>query len=342
MSSGLFYNIETIMWFEKLTGFREDNPTQVRANIEINGNKLISKVNNAEFTFGKLEVSTLETLINQAPLIDIYKSKIQVSEVVGNIQTFHKEKESKGAFFQAASQFNLLEMVTPYVSPESGVDIYENDYTQGPACAIACGAGTIYRNYFAPVNNQTGQSADNQIDCLKDIAIELENKKFSLWKMSNGYVLSSSEGLKNISQQIKGKSKQEYEQLKNKLKIGLQWDTEVTISENKHLVSQAYCSGLPVAYSNVKSEYWEDFARLILEATYEATFFAALSNYNKTGNNKVFLTLVGGGVFGNKSQWIFDAIKKAIDKFSNTPLDIKIVSYGSSNLEVRAFVEAMK
>jgi len=29
-----------------------------------------------------------------------------------------------------------------------GVTRYQHDHTQGPACAIACGAATIYRNYF--------------------------------------------------------------------------------------------------------------------------------------------------------------------------------------------------
>jgi hypothetical protein len=30
------------MWFEKLTGFKEESPDQVRSNIEINGNVLTS------------------------------------------------------------------------------------------------------------------------------------------------------------------------------------------------------------------------------------------------------------------------------------------------------------
>ena len=59
--------------------------------------------------------------------------------------------ENAGALFQVASQLNLLEMTGPEVTPEDGVTIYQDDRTQGPACAIAAGAATIYRNYFAPV-----------------------------------------------------------------------------------------------------------------------------------------------------------------------------------------------
>ena len=288
------------MWFRNLTGFNEENPEQVRNNFEIDENKLISKVNRAEYTYGTLEIPKLEDLRIITSKTK-YNSKIKISELVGDIQDIHKDYSNKGALFQAASQFNLLEMINPGVTPERGVDIYENDKTQGPACAITCGAGTIYRNYFAKVGNQIGQTENNQIDCLQDIGIELKNENADLWKMTNGYVFPNSiEALKNISEQIKSKPEDDYEILKGKLRIGLQWDTEVTLSGNKQLVSQAYCSALPVSYSQIPSIYWEDFSRMVLEATYEATLWAALINYEKTKNNNVFLTLVGGGAFGNK------------------------------------------
>lgn len=329
------------MWFKKLTGFSEESPEQVRNNLKIYDNKLISKVNKAEYTFGKLEIPKLEELRNVTSKTE-YNSKIKISEYVGDIQDIHKDYSNKGAFFQAASQFNLLEMFDPIITPEKGVGIYENDRTQGPVCAIACGAGTIYRNYFAKVGDQIGQTENHQIDCLKDIGVELKNEKSNLWGMTNGYALANSiDALKNISEQIRSKSEEEYEDLKGKLRIGIQWNTEVTISENKQLVSQAYCSALPVSYSHIDSNYWSDFACLILEATYEATFWAALINYENTKNNEVFLTLVGGGAFGNKYEWIFNSIKKAIDKFSNTPLDIKLVSYGRSNPNVRKFLSSI-
>ena len=323
------------MWFEKLTGFKEMNPNQVRQNIEISGNTLKSKVNGAKYIFGRLEVPTLEELKKLAPSLNNYNSKIQISEVIGDVQMLHKDPANNGALFQAASQFNLLEMVRPGITPEMGISSYEDDLTQGPACAVACGAGTIYRNYFANVNGQIGQSKNNQIDCLKDIGIELGNTESSLWEMKNGYALANIEGLKYITNKINKLSIQEYEKLKSKLRVGIQWNTEVTLNNSKNLVTQVYCSALPVRYSYIDSIHWTEFASLILEATYEATFYAALINYNNTGNNKVFLTLVGGGAFGNRSEWVTDAIRKSISKFSNTPLDIRIVSYGSSKLEVR-------
>ena len=329
-----------MMWFEELTGFTEENPKQVRENIEIKGSKLISKVNSAVYNFGMLEVVSLGELKNRCAL-QKYNSQIQVEEVIGNVQMFHNATENNGAVFQAASQFNLLEMVSPVITPEHGVSIYGNDHTQGPSCAIACGAGTIYRNYFANVNGQIGQSANNQINCLQGIDNELNNSKLKLWQMSNGYAILNNKGLKNINKQLYAKSEKEFENIEQKLKIGLQCDTDVTIGTSNNRVTQAYCSALPIAYSNVDIEESEKFAQLILDATYQATFYAALINYEKTGNSKLFLTLVGGGVFGNKIEWIISAIKKSIYKFWKTPLDVKIISYGNSKTLVQNLIETI-
>ena len=83
---------------------------------------------------------------------------------------------------------------------------------------------------------------------------------------------------------------------------------------------------------------WEEFARLILEATYEATLCAALLNASQTGNNRVFLTLVGGGEFGNATDWIVDSLQRALDLYKDAALDVAIVSYGSSNPDIQQLV----
>jgi len=319
------------MWFEQLTGFKEESPEQVRRNLRIEGDSFVSAVNNKRFSFGELEISTLAHLRENSLSGKIFKDKINVIEIVANVGDLHCDIENTGALFQAASQFNLLEMMGPHITPEQGIDIYENDRTQGPACAIACGAGTIYRNYFVPVGSQIGQTSENQIDCLDSIGQELKNEKLNLWKMQNGYAMVNQNGLLNINNQIANLSSQQREHLKGKLKIGIQWNTEVTKSTTKHKVSQVYCSALPVSYCQIDSIYWEYFSRVILEATYEATLHAALINLDKNSSNLVYLTLVGGGAFGNKEYWILESLQMAIRKFKNTPLDVKIVSYGHSN-----------
>ena len=326
-------------WFTKLTGFQEINPDQVRQNLKLENQILISLVNGYQYDVGRLEIPTLGELRQEIQDVKLPEAKLSITELVADVSDLHKDPVNQGAFFQAASQFNLLEMINPQVKPEHGIGIYENDFTQGPACAIACGAGTIYRNYFVELEGQIGQTASNQVDCLSELGKAFNNEELLLWQMTNGYALANPEGLKHISGILTQKTPEEYDQLKAKLKIGIQWDTEVTISQHKHQVTQAYCAALPVAYSYVDADEWEDFARLILEATYEATFCAAIKNYQSTGNQHVFLTLVGGGAFGNEYLWIFDAIQQSLNKFKHFPLDIKIVSYGSSKPEVSRFME---
>ena len=255
----------------------------------------------------------------------------RVAEEVGYIQAIHANASNEGVLFQVASQFNLLEMASPDVTPEMGLGIYDNDNTQGPACAISAGAGTIYRNYLVPLNGEIGQSASNQIDCLSGIGQILGNQDSRFWVMLNGYALPTRKGLAEISSKIRDLNPEERDHLQTQLQVGIQWGTQVTLPGCSHCVSQIYCSALPVAYSSLPSSEWEEFARLVLEAAYEATFCAGILNAQKTGNPRVYLTLLGGGAFGNEPSWIINAIKRALDLYPMSGLDINIVSYRTSN-----------
>jgi hypothetical protein len=280
---------------------------------------------------GRLETPSLGELRRRA-LEQSTRSRrglLNVREVVGDVRQLHLAESAAGSLFQVASQFNLLEMASPCATPEMGIGIYENDHTQGPACAIAAGAGTIYRNYFAIVNGRIGQTAENQIDCLADLGAALGNHAGRLWKMRNGYALATKPGLAEISQRIEAASDVRLEELRSRLRIGIQWNTQVTLAGCRHLVSQAYCSALPVAYSRLATSLWERFARLILEALYEATLSAAVLNAQASGVGTVYLTAVGGGAFGNPSEWILSALERALDLHRKTALDVAIVSFGA-------------
>jgi hypothetical protein len=58
----------------------------------------------------------------------------------------------------------------------------------------------------------------------------------------------------------------------------------------------------------------------------------------KTGNNKVYLTLIGGGAFGNEGTWITNAIKRALELYRHIELDVVIVSHGHSNSHVQELI----
>ena len=325
--------------FKELTGFSEDSPDQVRANLDLDGVKLRSKVNDQQWICGSLTTPKLGDLREQTQGFSFQSGHLSLAELVGNVQHFHIDPSNAGALFQAASQFNLLEMVGPSVTPEQGIGRYEKDRTQGPACAIAAGAGTIYRNYFVEVNDLIGQTAHNQIDCLADLGKALGNENEQLWRMQNGYALASQEGLKEIKEQLTKLDESGLDALRKELRIGIQWNTQVTMNNCQHRVSQAYCSALPVAYSELSGTLWSEFAQLVLEASYEATFHAAVLNAHTSGCKKLFLTLLGGGAFGNQSSWIAKAILRSLRLFKSVPLEVYLVSYGQSDPLVQGIIQ---
>jgi hypothetical protein len=91
-------------------------------------------------------------------------------------------------------------------------------------------------------------------------------------------------------------------------------------------VSQAFCSALPVAYTQVPARHWQAFASLVLEAAHEATMWSAVLNAKRGASNVVLLTLLGGGAFGNDDVWIFGAMRRALETVSSFALEVKIVA----------------
>ncbi len=327
-------------WFTKLTGIDEESPAQVRQELSVDGQHLVCP-DGKRIAFGRFETPTLSELRKAVTDLNSYPKCSTIREVVGDVRKLHTDPASANAMFQVASQFNLLEMTGPSVTPEWGVGIYENDPTQGPACAIACGAGTIYRNYFADVDGQIGQTSDRQIDCSATLGTELGNSGQRLWKMRNGYLFPTDHGLPKIAERIQASSEGERDALLGQLRIGLQLNAEVTLEGAGHCVSQAYCSALPVAYGRQPADQWGDFAKLILDAAYEATLAAAALNAARTSNPVVYLTLLGGGVFGNQDHWIIEAIERAFEIHRGHGLDVRMVSYGRSKPAVEELVRRL-
>lgn len=174
---------------------------------------------------------------------------------------------------------------------------------------------------------------------IADIGAALGNSESILWEMRNGYALATQSGLVEIGQRLRAAGEDELDKLRQLLRIGIQWNTQVTLNDSKHLISQVYCSALPVAYSNHPSNLWAEFARLVLEASYEATICTAILNSIRNGNNRVFLTLLGGGAFGNQNDWIVGGLRRALNLYKHADLDVAIVSYGSSKPYVQDLVQ---
>lgn len=279
-----------------------------------------------------------------------------VHEAITDLKQMHLD--NVGATFQAASQFNALEFASPTYTPEMGLTCYCNDPTQGPACALACPAGTVVRNYFAPTaNGQLGQSHDNQLNNLDLVADLLSSaqeagageeagpEREAFFKVENGYVDSSDEKLRRLNALLEAKfgTPQALDVLRAAVKIGLQEDTEVLLdgrqeekgqggapggenAQDRILVTQCYCSAISCGYSQVKdTDLWRPLACVVLEAAYEATILAAILNRARGGARDVFLTRLGGGVFRNRDDWISSAIGRALAMAAHSKSDLRVV-----------------
>lgn len=158
-------------WYEVLFGLAESSSySAAQKNFVVNrlAGTITSKANGKEFQVGTFYTPSLRNLRDTASA----QLKAQITDgsdfkfdhvVQGDVLLEHANYP--GAVFQAASQFNCLEFSSWKSLPENGLTIYAHDRTQGPACALACAAGTVYRNYFADVYNMPGD-----VDLLREIA----------------------------------------------------------------------------------------------------------------------------------------------------------------------------
>lgn len=313
-------------WFEKLTGFKESDYASTKSLLQVKDGYLHSKVNGKSYAVGSFGIPSLKEIRYAASKVPTGVARVSV--VQGDVREMHSMPEYNNALFQVASQFNMLEMTGPNITPEKGVTRYEDDYTQGPACAISAGAATIYRNYFARVHGQAGQTAKRQLNGIAELghrlASELGRPPPYLWNVQNGYVLGNQPGMSEVARYLDGAEESTVDSLRCTLRVGTHFDVEVTdASEPRQFVSQVFCSAIPIAYSSVSKASQEALAKLVLEAAYEATLLAAVVG----GKRIVLLTLLGGGAFGNDYDWIYSAVRRAIGVVACFDLDIRIVSY---------------
>ena len=238
------------------------------------------------------------------------------------------------AMFQAASQFNYLEMINPNKIPSHGITDYIYDNTQGPSCALATAPATFYRNWYLT----TGDHTNHQMNGLKTIMNKL-NENRELITIQNGYIIGGRD-LQNISDWIKYTSFSNFDELEiyiiNNMKIGITLDSQVVF--NKHpskeysrlsenlTICNSWCSAIALGY-DMKSDLMIPIASAVLKAAYKATLLTAILHDIKI----VYLTMLGGGVFCNPPNIIINAIKEAVYSIKNYPIHIILLHYREYN-----------
>ena len=308
--------------------------------------------------FDRPTLAELNNCINSKEYADYFKT-LETRNIGGgltfnhiitsDVALLHCEPSNAGAVFQVASQFNCLEMFNNGYTPNMGVTIYSDDPTQGPACAMACPAALVYRNYFVKHtkngDHYNGQCVQ-QIDNLEDIGKLLGNTTNQLWNMQNGYVII--DNVANLEQVSNAITTYTSDSVRDALRVGVHWSTSVVDNTAKklmeHRVCQVYASALPVSttYNTEISDInrWTDFAKCILDGSYMATLcIAALIALKSQKRIKCYLTLIGGGAFGNKPEWIINAIQNALDEYAVYPIDVKLVHFNIISKKYKAEIQ---
>ena len=99
-------------------------------------------VNGLSYGIGNLEVVSLRELRER--MASVSAGAARTSTVVGDVRALHRLPANRGALFQVASQFNLLEMANPTVTPEEGAvrrvsaELQRRRVRVGAAVAASC------------------------------------------------------------------------------------------------------------------------------------------------------------------------------------------------------------
>ena len=358
-------------WFERLFGFKEDYSKIINVvrspgeNVQLTSTRpfhydhstnVLSCINGKQVQCGKFVPAHVGELVSAAKqkIAEHGLSKegsraLKMSVSLGDVSAL--QENNPYCTFQVASQFNCLEFPSYNTVPEEGITVYQSDRTQGPACSIGAAGATFYRNYVVPVDGQLGQSANKQLNMLKDLADSLENSRDNVY-LQNGYTVNVRDRPRfdGLNQEIQSKSEGEKNELASLLKLGVHSGVQVTNTgfgsrevqlQNPIIINQVFASGCSIAYSKIPGDKWTEFAKLVQRGAALGTLASAIANndYSKRATPKVFFTLLGAGVFGNDLEWVFEAITNACEMMKDVDAELSIVCY-QRDPKVDVFVAA--
>ena len=225
-----------------------------------------------------------------------------------------------GTLFQVASQFNCLEAPGPNLTK---VASYFGDPTQGPRASVSAFPATLVRHYAAPRANDERftQTSTDQIDLLSDVCSP------KVARVVQGYLTSYDIG---DAHAFSAALEDNFE----KIRVGVHEGVEVVLGYNwdgavepvpKRIISQVFTSTFAGGgYSSGDLDGMRDpICGALLRAAYVGTLLAAAS----LGASRVVLTLIGGGVFGNSHNLIWESILWATNELRVSgigPIDVVV------------------
>lgn len=257
--------------------------------------------------FEVLSLATLRARAHSAVLPHAPRSaRIQLSVLDGASPLtdigFLQAIAPPGCLFQVASQFNCLEAPDPTIVP---VAEYLQDPTQGPRASVSAFPGTLVRHYAAPgPHGRFVQVADGpQINLLAAVCDP------EVARVRNGYLLPSeipspARFVERLAARFES------------LCVGVHSGVEVVFGGNwngavphapHQTIDQVFTSTLATGgYSDAPLDPAVEHA--LIQHLQRAAYLGTLLSAAALGNDLAVLTLIGGGVFGNPHQQIWEAI----------------------------------
>lgn len=310
-------------WFYDLTGFREGTRPETLKCMERISRTQMQMPDGRVLNTGILTTPTLRSLLQWGGSKGF---PLRLVGMRGDVAAYMRDPANAGDTFMVASQFNLLEHISPEFGIEHGITRYHNDLTQGPACAIATGAATLYRNYYFQTPEAQVSTFYGFRDYCETVASKWLRLDGPIFTEVNGYafadpasmpgfnsVLIITEDLANLYM--------------NRMAVG--WHTGCDVTGTDHQVDLALCSAYPVSYNEQVDEFpdvHDRLAYLVIRSQYEATFRLVHRKVQQGLSNRLWMTLLGGGAYGVKSEVIWGAIYDAADHVGAEELEVKLIS----------------
>lgn len=221
-----------------------------------------------------------------------------------DIQRLEADADGK-TVFQLASQFNGLEAPKPGLVP---VTDYFGDRTQGPLGALPAFPGALLRHYAAP--GPIGRFVQTPLQQLNLLADVLPASA----RVEGGYLLAA-----NIHDpaELARRLQTDFEAIR----IGWHTDIQALGSARLHQVLTSTLAAGSYSPGIESTGEWHIIERQLLRAAYAGTLRAAVA----AGKSRVVLTAIGGGVFANPHELIWQCLLWALANIQpqlQTPLEV--------------------
>ncbi len=243
---------------------------------------------------------------------------------------------NRGAMFQVASNMNAVEGISQETSVEEKtfVSDYIYDKTQGPAASISAGGAAVTRVYAAwqVEGKMERQRRDKQINFVEELG--------ELCSVVNGYVQLTPLSEEQFSEHFSDKK----DAIIDSIKVGIHANCQVTFGRRtpqlfpgvpeseKQIIHQTFGAAVNMGQgvsgiANRKCEKGGEISHAVLQAMYRGCLLAA----KRLNCTRVFLTLLGGGVFANSTHSIIAALTESVVLFGSG-LEVVVIMYSPTPL----------